>query len=258
MRLFKITIGALLIGAVACALGMPPDDREMGSYSTSLHTRTRAQRDNAARAAKALDGVRIEPGREISFNKTVGQWTPDQGYELAPVSYDGELVLDWGGGVCQASSALYNAALVAGLEVVERHRHTWAPTYVPPGRDAAVAQFNIDLRIRNPYAWPVRIETIIGDESLGFRVLGADAGPMATIECEPTATVEPVEVVRVDTNLDAGERRQLTRGRPGARVAVYRTFMRGERKGTRELISRDSYPAMNRVVRAGPRSPAVP
>jgi len=241
----------LLLAGLAAAVVLPRAARVTGSYVTSLQGRTKGQRLNASRAARALDGVEIAPGHTFSFNKTVGAWSPDRGYVLAPVSYDGELIVDWGGGVCQTSTTLYNAALLAGLEIVERHRHNWAPSYVPPGRDAAVAQYTTDLRLRNPFDAPVRLRALVGEDSLGIEILGPRQGPLARVACVPTDTVAPIEVVKFDPGLAPGQRRRLTRGRPGARVVVYRTFLAGPRAGERELISRNSYPAMNQVIGVG-------
>ena len=75
----------------------------------------------------------VLPGQVFSFNKTVGSWTADRGYVRAPVSYDGELIKSWGGGVCQTSTTIYNAALMAGLEILERHHHHWPARYAPLG-----------------------------------------------------------------------------------------------------------------------------
>lgn len=251
MRGFRAAIALLLLGGAVAAIALPPRWEVMGAYATPLQGRTHGQRINALRAARTLDGLVIEQGHELSFNRTVGSWTPDRGYVLAPVSYDGELVVDWGGGVCQTSSTLYNAALIAGLEVVERHRHNWAPSYVPPGRDAAVAQYTVDLRLRNPYPWPVRLRAIVTDASLGFEVLGRERGPVAAVTTDGRTAVRPTEVVRLDAALAAGQRRVVTQGKPGARVTVYRIFLLGPRSGSRELVSRDSYPPINRVVRVG-------
>jgi vancomycin resistance protein YoaR len=253
MKALKLLILLLLIAGAAAALFLPGREGVMGSFVTSLQGRTKGQRINAERAAKALDGATIAPGHTFSFNKTVGPWTPDRGYVLAPVSYDGELIVDWGGGVCQTSTALYNAALVAGLEVVERHRHNWAPGYVPPGRDAAVAQYTIDLRLRNPFPHLVRLRAVIRGESIGFEIVGRQAGPLAAVECAPSATVEPVAVVKYDASLAPGQRRLITHGRTGMRVDVYRTFLRGKRMGERELVSHDTYPAMNQIIAVGAR-----
>ncbi|MHB9026043.1 MAG: VanW family protein [Armatimonadota bacterium] len=251
MQALKLLAVLFLTAGLVAALWLPQREQVLGSYATSLRGRTRGQSMNATRAARALDGTVIEAGHDLSFNRTVGSWTPDRGYVLAPVSYDGELIVDWGGGVCQTSTTLYNAALIAGLEVVERHRHSWAPGYVPPGRDAAVAQLTIDLRLRNPYPYPVRLRALAARDSIGFTIVGREAGPQAEVVGETLATVPPSEVFKNDDRLPAGQRRLVNHGKPGLRAAVYRTFLHGPRAGHRELVSQDSYPAMNRVVLLG-------
>src|SRR5207302_1442552 len=81
--------------------------------------RTKAQKRNAILALKKLDGAVIAPGETFSFNTRVGTWSRDQGYRRAPVSYNGTLIASWGGGVCQTSTTLYNAALLAGMKIID-------------------------------------------------------------------------------------------------------------------------------------------
>jgi vancomycin resistance protein YoaR len=251
MVLLRSFIVLLLIGGIVAAIRPPHQEAVMGSYVTSLQGRTRGQRNNARLAAERLEGAVIRSGETFSFNRRVGPWTPDRGYVTALVSYDGELVTDWGGGVCQTSTTLYNAALLAGLQVVERHRHTFAPKYVPPGRDAAVAQREIDLKLKNLYPWPVRIHTRATDGSIGFEILGAEPGPMAEVESVSQRTVPAVEVIRPSRRLAAGQRRVINRGHSGVRVSVFRRPLLGKKQEGRELISQDSYPPMDRVVAVG-------
>ncbi|MGD9498634.1 MAG: VanW family protein, partial [Armatimonadota bacterium] len=213
--------------------------------------RSEAQRLNALRAAQALDGVVIEPGAELSFNRTVGLWTADRGFLKAPVSFGGEIEPAWGGGVCQASTTLYNAALLAGLEILERHRHQWAPGYAALGRDAAVAQYDIDLRLRNPYPWPVRVVVRASSDALGVSILGRRRGPVASVHTRVRAMLPPREVLRIDPEALPGECHRLVRGWPGYRVLVFREML-DEAQVRRELISEDRYPPLNRLVVAGP------
>lgn len=250
--IFKILVAMIFVAGMLMLFGMPGNERVMGSYITSLEQRTPGQRINATLSARALDGVRIEPGAVFSFNQTVGAWTPDRGYVRAPVSFDGEMFIDWGGGVCQTSTTLYNAALLAGLTIIQRNRHNWAPGYVPPGRDAAVAQGNIDLQLRNPYRWPVRIRTQVSDAQICLSILGHESGPVAGVVNLVQSQTEPREIVKTDTRLPHGARRLVNRGHPGVRAAVYRTFHRGPSAGKRELVSQDSYPVMERIVAEGP------
>ncbi len=248
--LVKMVIAGAVVAGVAAVAMAPPPEQRLASYATSMAGRTRGQRLNAVRAAKAIDGTVIQPGATFSFNRTVGSWTPDRGYVLAPVSYGGELVVDWGGGVCQTSSTLYNAALLAGLEIVERHRHNWAPSYVPPGRDAAVAQYEIDLQIRNPYPWPVRIRAVIGRDILGFDIYGRARGPMAKVWAKVIDVERPARVIRCSEWVRSGKRR-IVPGRAGVSVVVYRKFLKGPRQGSTELVSRDCYPPVNALVLVG-------
>ncbi|HEY3268116.1 MAG TPA: VanW family protein [Armatimonadota bacterium] len=250
---YRWALAAALAGGVAAVAWLPGGRVEMGGYATSLQGRTRGQRNNALLAARSLDGQVVQPGQTLSFNHAVGSWTPDRGYTLAPVSYSGELVADWGGGVCQTSTTLYNAALVSGMDIVERHRHTWAPNYCSPGRDAAVAQRDIDLRIRNPYPFPVHIRAKLDGDTLGFDFLGGRRGPMAAVEAVGAVTVPSIGVTQASALLPAGSRRVTNPGRPGVRVTAWRVWKLGPRAGQREMMSRDSYPPMNRITLVGTR-----
>jgi vancomycin resistance protein YoaR len=144
----------------------------MATFRTSLQGRTEGQKLNAAKAARAVNGTVIPAGSTFSFNQRVGSWTRERGFVRAPVSLGGVLVPSWGGGVCQVSTTLYVAAILAGLEVLERHHHAVAPSYVPKGMDAAVAYGVADLRLRNPFPFPVQIKFEFGENQLTCRVIG--------------------------------------------------------------------------------------
>ncbi len=234
-----LAAGAALVGGAAALLAVP-GEVSVGSYSTSLAERSLSQRHNARLALQRLSGARIEPGEVFSFNGRVGTFSRDRGYRKAPVSYNGQLIDDWGGGVCQTSTTLYNAALLAGMQILERHNHRFQPSYVPPGRDAAVAFSNIDLRFRNPYSFPVRIEGRVVGNRLEISLVGAQKGT-------PVEIVSQVHEVQLPQTYQVGDengrRRIRNTGKEGFDVSVYRIC--GNRK---EIISQDSYPAMNRVI----------
>jgi vancomycin resistance protein YoaR len=230
----------LCVAALAVA-AFRPHEVELSRYATTLEGRTRAQKHNAWLALSRLNGAIVEPGKTFSFNAKVGSFSRDQGYRKAPVSYNGQLIDSWGGGVCQASTTLYNAALLSGMEIVERNRHRFAPSYVPPGRDAAVAFNSIDLRFRNPHPYPVRIACTSDGKRIEVTLWAEEAlRERPEIYSEIREVREPALVM-----VGAGGRHARVRntGKAGWDVTVYRTF--GDRK---ELISSDSYPAMARIV----------
>lgn len=220
------------------AVSAPPADHRLTLAETPLAQRTSAQRENARRCAAALDGSVLLPLEPWSFNRRVGSWTRDRGYRRAPVSYNGQLVDSWGGGVCQTSSTLYAAALEAGLDILERHPHVFAATYAPPGRDAAVAYPSIDLRLSNPYPFPIRIVAReVGDR---LRIeLRADH----RLPARPAVRTEIVSVRQpFTTTVNPGTVRRPNGGKPGYEVRTWRIWPDG-----RELVSHDQYPTMHRI-----------
>jgi vancomycin resistance protein VanW len=241
----RIIAAALTVAVVAAAalLGYSavPRETRIASYATSLLGRNFSQRHNALLSVRRIDGSLIPPGGEFSFIRRVGSFSSDQGYRKAPVSYNGQLIDDWGGGVCQTSTTVYNSALLAGMKILERHPHRFCPSYVPPGRDAAVAYRDVDLRFRNPYSFPVRIRAIV------------DADVVRVDFLAPRALPHPTEVVNKVLSLTQPETFYIGRpsrsarlrnsGKAGYDVAVYRFIGR-----ERELVSEDEYPAMNRLV----------
>lgn len=257
--LFALALLAFAAGA-ALLCAPPPDAREqvIASYSTSLQHRSAGQIANALRAARALDGAAIEPHATFSFNRRIGPWTADQGYRRAPVSYDGEITLAVGGGVCQLSTTLYAAALLGGMDLLERHRHFWPVNYARPGLDAAVAYPGIDLRFRNPLPAPVRIRARRSGDRLIVELLSrarAGSGPSAgsySVELERKSVTPPSTLLRMDDHLSPGQIIRANRGQPGCEVAVYRVRNNKDGNSDRALISVDSYPTLNRIIKVAP------
>jgi len=243
--LLPMSLSILAAAGGAAVLMAGPGEVTIGAYSTTLAGRTQSQRHNARLALSRLVGVEIAPGETFSFNQRVGTFSRDQGYRKAPVSYNGQLIDDWGGGVCQTSTTLYNAALLSGMAIVERNRHRFAPSYVPPGRDAAVAFSNIDLRFKNVLPYPVRIEGSLHGDRLVVSLVGSHP-----LSVRPQVISEVREVSSPDTYVLGaanGRRRVRNTGKAGFEVSVVRVI-----GNTRETISHDSYPAMNRVIEVAP------
>lgn len=118
-------------------------NQRIAFYSTSGGG-SAGRTDNLYVAARYMNGTILAPGDVFSFNKVTGPRTFERGYSMAPVVGG----MGIGGGVCQVATTAYNAALIAGLEIIERHPHSIRVGYVPPGRDATITNY-IDLKFRN-------------------------------------------------------------------------------------------------------------
>ncbi|GIV10326.1 MAG: hypothetical protein KatS3mg019_2417 [Fimbriimonadales bacterium] len=213
-------------------------------FATSLEGRTQGQRHNAILSAKRVNGATIAPNAKWSFNEAVGQWVRSEGYVRAPVSYGGVLVPAWGGGVCQTSTTLYNAALLAGLQVTERHAHTIAPSYIDAGRDAAVAQGIADLKIRNPYPFPCRVEFTVQGNRLVCKIL-AQASADQVQRHAPQCVLSPEVSAHVPAPVAIGFRTQP--GRTGMRVRLWRICTQNG-ETWRELCHETQYAPLPRGV----------
>ena len=147
----------------------------VGEFSTWVGG-SEERASNVALAASILNHSLVLPGEVFSFNEALGPTTLERGFLPAPVMVEDELVMGPGGGVCQVSSTLYNAALLAGLNVRERHPHTQPVTYVPEGRDAAVARGHKDLKLENPGPYPVIFMLEVSGRNLRALILGRAPG----------------------------------------------------------------------------------
>ncbi len=248
MKAVALSALAVLAGGGVLLAQAPPSKSRIAGYVTTLQGRTPNQRHNAKLALSKLIGFELKAGATFSFNQTVGTWTRDLGYRRAPVSYNGTLIDAWGGGVCQTSTTVYNAGLLAGLEVVQRHPHRFAPSYAPPGRDAAVAFSAIDLQLKNPYDFPLRLRGAIqGDDlRIWWEAAGGNAEKVrvAQVASEVRSYSAPKDI-QVERPIAGQEKSVYIRnaGKAGWEVATYR--LTGSR---RQLVSVDSYPAMDRIA----------
>ena len=131
--------------------------KKISSFSTSFASSGEGRRNNIALALQKINGTVVPAGETFSFNKRVGPRSEKNGFMLAKIIVGGEYTDGIGGGVCQVSTTLYNAALLAGMRVTTVRGHTIQPSYVPPSLDAMVNSGASDLCFYNPFDTPVFI-----------------------------------------------------------------------------------------------------
>jgi len=211
--------------------------------------------ENVERAAQAFHGLVLRPGEILSYNATVGPINEETGWREAFVIVDGQLVPGIGGGVCQVATTLYGAAIRANLEIMERHPHQLAVSYIPPSEDAAVAQGWQDLKLRNTTAGHLLIHAESGGGSVTFRLYGdLPEGQAVEIESRVTGTL-PIPTRFVDDpSLPPGAQVQVSAGSPGLRSEAYRLLYHNGELVKRELLSHDQYLATAAVVRRAPET----
>ncbi|MBQ5413974.1 MAG: VanW family protein [Schwartzia sp.] len=172
-------------------------DAVLSEYST-FYNPSSNRGENIAIAASKLNQVIIQPGEEFSFNGTVGGRVVSAGYLDAPVIIDGKVEQDIGGGVCQVSSTLYNAVLLAGLTPTMRTSHFYPSDYVPAGLDATVADGQIDFCFRNDLPHSVYLLAGASGGTLTVTVLGSSQDARSYgLTTEITGPNPTVDVYRV-------------------------------------------------------------
>ena len=149
-----------------------PFSTRLAAYATDLSARTPAQRLNIERVQRILSGYILPSGKELSLNQSAGPYTKERGYLPERSFREKGVAMTAGGGVCQFASTLYNAARIAGLQILERVPHSQAVESVPEGMDATVAYGVADLKFKNPYPFPIKITSKIAQDQLRVEVWG--------------------------------------------------------------------------------------
>jgi len=239
----------------AQALGIQEVVAEYRTRLVNIPSRTH----NIALTARLLRGRLIRTGEVFSFNRAVGPRTRARGFLPAPVILRDEFVPGDGGGVCQVSSTLFNAALLADLKVLSRTPHSLPVAYVPVGRDATVVYGAIDLRFRNDGP-PLLLWAEVRGGQLVVRFYGRRV-PGRTVEIVVT-DVERLPppgdpIIRPDPDLPEGTVRILP-ARPGFRARTWRIVREDGRIVRRELVARSFYRPVPEIVKVGTRTAHLP
>lgn len=133
----------------------------LADFTTSFNAGLRGRTTNLKMAAKNINGTVVAPGAVFSANKSIGPRNAAAGWREAGMFVSGQVVSGTGAGICQVSSTLYNATLLADLPIVERHPHSMRVTYVPPSQDAALLWGRKDFKFRNDTDAPIKVETFV-------------------------------------------------------------------------------------------------
>lgn len=232
------------------------------SFSTDYASSSANRKHNVELALSRLSGTVIDDGEELSFNERVGSRTKENGYADAKVIVGGEYVEGVGGGVCQASTTLYNCALLAGLTITSVKSHTLAPSYVAPSFDAMVSNGYSDLRLKNESGAPVYLYCSGDGKTALVKLYGLKKPYVIKRESVVVSRSDPPDdLVIVDESneygteeLADGEKKRVRYGIKGTTSEGYLCYYEGGRLTARVIIRRDAYMPVRGVVAVKPKT----
>lgn len=212
---------------------------ELATFTTDLSADP-SWNTNVQLACSKLNEQIINSGEEFSFNNLLGTLSESKGYVPANVFVGKSYTELRGGGVCQVASTLYNCALLADLDILERHAHSYIPNFVTAGCDAEVLYGSLDLRFKNNTEYPIRIEASIENGKLTIKLIGTDNKDYTVLMgYKITNTVEPQTVYSTMQADNPSQRKDgdiLSEGITGYTIALYKYTYN---KATGQLISED-------------------
>lgn len=226
----------------------------LSSFRTSFTSSNSNRSTNIRLCSEKINGTVLMPGETFSFNQVVGKRTPEAGFKPATAYSGGKVVQEYGGGICQVSSTLYNAVLYANLEITERTNHGYKPSYVDPGLDATVSWGGPDFKFTNNRDYPIRIVCDTSNKILNIYIYGLkrDTDYKVVLDAQYVSTVNYKTVYQRDSSLASGQSRVIQSGSNGCKTATYKYLY--DANGTlvsSECISRDTYNPHNKIVAVG-------
>jgi len=225
---------------------------ELGTYYTSLENKEENTIYNIKLASEVINGILVKPKEIFSFNKYVGPAEKADGYKESTIIANGVFVNGYGGGICQVSSTLYNAALLANLLIVERYNHSVygeATKYVPLGQDAAIFYGFKDLKFKNNSEHTIVIFSKVFKDILQVNIFGENKDKAEVEIINKDKKVIDYQIIREkDSKLEAGQEIVAQEGVPGYQIKTYRIARKdGEEKI--EFLAEDTYKSVPMIIK---------
>jgi vancomycin resistance protein YoaR len=214
---------------------------------------------NVQLVAHLIDRAVIAPGSTFSFNATTGERNEAKGFLEAPVIINGELQTGLGGGVCQVSTTVFNAAYEAGLGITERTNHALYISHYPLGRDATVNYPDTDLKFVNDTPHWLLLRTFVGSSSLTVNLYGTPVHRRVVSETDPLTAAGPTPLQELeDSDILKGQRVIVESGSPPLRTSVHRRVYTASGKLLHDNVWSSYYQGEPRVIKVGTKAPPPP
>lgn len=226
---------------------------KLATFTTRYDPSNKNRANNVSISADKIDGTIIMPGETFSYNQTVGERTIAAGYKEAGAYSGGRVVQDVGGGICQTSSTLYNAVLLANLEIVDRTNHQFLTSYVEAGKDATVTWGGIDFKFKNSRSYPIKIEASAKNGVCEMSIYGIreETEYEVEIQSEVLSYLPYTTKYEEDPTLEEGKEVIEQSGYEGCTSETYRILKKNGKIISKTLLSKDTYDPMTRIIRRG-------
>lgn len=225
----------------------------ISTFSTNYAESSYQRSNNIKLAASFINGRILMPGETFSFNDTVGERTRERGFLEAPVIVDNKVESGFGGGICQVSSTLYNAVLLAGMKATERTHHTLPSAYVKLGLDATVDWNNIDFKFKNTLEYPIVIDMSASNGILKVSLFSnsEESKKKYILKSNIYETINSGTTFIKDSSLAIGSNKVIQNSYNGFKVKVIRSTYDNGNMISSEVISNDYYSPVNGVIKVG-------
>lgn len=221
-------------------------------FTTCYHYSSSERKQNIALCARLIGGRAIEPYEQFSFNEVVGERTEERGFLNAKIIENGKFTDGVGGGVCQVSSTLYNAVLLGGLKVVERHPHSMLVSYVEPSFDAMVSSGYADFKFVNDSDSVVFITATATDNSITISVYGTKTEFTYERESVVTEKIAPLDFERIESDLiEYGQEKISVFPKDGAKSEGYLKIFKNGALQSKIKLSSDKYKPLQGTILYG-------
>ena len=225
----------------------------VGSYET-FYSGVPNRLHNVQLVARLIDGKLIAPDETFSFNQATGERTAAKGFRVAPVIINGEVTTGLGGGVCQVSTTVFNAAFEAGLPITARTNHALYISHYPLGRDATVNYPDVDLKFVNDTGHWLLLRTFVGSDSLSVVLYGTPVHRRVETTTAPLVVAGKLPVKKtVDATLKPGEIKVDDPGVPPQKTSVERKVYSENGTLLSDQTWYSTYRAEPKLERVGPK-----
>ncbi|MBU3181933.1 VanW family protein [Clostridium psychrophilum] len=227
---------------------------KLSSFSSNFSTSSYGRSTNIILATNSINKTLIMPGESFSFNAKIGKRTAAKGYKPAPVDIGTKVSSDYGGGICQVSTSLYNAVIRSNIKSTERNHHSIPSTYIPLGMDATVDWGNLDYKFKNTLEYPVYIESTVNNKVLTFNIYSNSSlnNKSYTLVNDVYNTIKPGPVQYInDSTLPVGKNVVDQFPLTGYSVRTFKDTIQNSNVISHELISNDHYQVKAEVIKKG-------